>query len=97
MKDSEHSRNYYRKWRQFIIENLGGKCQWPGCTWSDNRALCIDHVVEDLKRDDPFILKGHSTAPVSRSYAYYIIEHPEQYQLLCANHNQIKEYEKRVA
>jgi hypothetical protein len=65
---------------------LGGKCNWPGCDWTDERALQIDHI------------HGGGRAEYQRSLngAMYLrkvlrTENPHlKYQLLCANHNWVK-------
>ena len=90
-KRKEYDRAYYLKYRkkcrQEIIENLGGKC--IQCGFHDWRGLQIDHV------------KGGGTKhrkQFTNSWQYYksILDQLEtgEYQLLCANCNQIKRYEQ---
>ena len=68
-----------------ILDLLGGKCM--RCGFSDFRALQVDHV------------NGGGSAAYRAglfrdafSRLREIQEHPEQYQLLCANCNWIKRY-----
>jgi len=78
-------KRYVLKTRLNIIEFLGGKCIY--CGFSDYRALQIDHI------------NGHGCNEFARLGArkFYkkVKEHPELYQLLCANCNWIKRYENK--
>lgn len=86
---------YIRKWhkdynnlhRLKLIKFLGGKC--IKCNFSDYRALQVDHIngggVKELR-------EFGSRHP--RKYLAIIKENPDKYQLLCANCNWIKKYEK---
>jgi hypothetical protein len=76
------------KVRQQIIAALGGKCQ--RCGFDDWRALQVDHVNGGGSR--------HRSTYVSMSRYYKDILASAQaqsgeYQLLCANCNQVKRYE----
>lgn len=70
------------------IEFLGGKCAWDGCGWNDIRALQIDHINRGGSREFRLI---------NDKVKYYnqVIEHPEKYQVLCANHNWIKRIQNK--
>jgi|GEM_PF-2401918 len=84
-----------RKIRMKLIEALGGKC--ARCGFSDWRALQIDHIngggTQERKK---YVPNGKGF-----SYKYYndILKRVEagskDYQLLCANCNQIKKYENK--
>lgn len=69
--------------RAELLATLGGKC--VRCGFSDARALQIDHVNGGGRRTDPY----RATA------AFYkkVVDHPDEYQLLCANCNWIKKHE----
>lgn len=79
-----------KKWKNIVFDRLGGKC--VKCGFSDHRALQIDHING----------KGcHIRAGKSRSYcSYYRLlaispDTLDNFQLLCANCNWIKRYEKQ--
>jgi hypothetical protein len=72
--------------REKCLALLGPKCNWPGCTWTDPRALQIDHI--------------HGLGGLKREPSYYTyldilkMDNPHRkYQVLCANHNWVKRYE----
>ncbi|MBI3937123.1 MAG: hypothetical protein HY323_09110 [Betaproteobacteria bacterium] len=73
-----------RDTRLRTIEHLGRKCR--RCGFEDWRALQIDHVNGDGRKDRE---RDGNRYRLFRS----IIAHPEKYQLLCANCNWIKRYE----
>lgn len=76
----------YRKLKDKIIANYGGKCSI--CGFSDSRALCIDHVNGNgLKERKRISAMGMMREIVKNNY-------PDKYQILCANCNQIKAIEK---
>ena len=75
--------------RLSLLNILGNKC--VRCGFSDMRALQIDHINSDGKKD------RIRFANPDRAYFYYLhhldeIEH--NLQLLCANCNWIKRWEK---
>lgn len=80
-----------RRLKARVFELLGKKCSWwEGCTWTDIRALQIDHVQDDGNLDRQ--MNGKDQA------ALYLrilrCERPaEKYQVLCANHNWVKRCE----
>lgn len=70
-------------YRQKLINDFGGKC--VKCGFSDWRALQFDHV------------NGNGSTMNKKLGSYrnkYIRKHPKQYQLLCANCNWIKRFER---
>ncbi len=76
-----------------VFTLLGNKCNWhEGCTWTDPRALQIDHVNDDGNDER----KRHGGDQISFYKRILRLENPqEKYQLLCACHNWIKAVEKR--
>lgn len=101
----EHGRRYYeadkerkrveqcertRERRHVMIELLGRKCRH--CGFSDLRALQIDHRNGNGSKLNKDLGIGSSSDP--RFYRY-VISHPEDFQLLCANCNWIKRYEEK--
>ena len=72
--------------RRAVLELLGGRCNWSGCDWEDDRALQIDHIYNNGAEER----RRLSTAP----FLQRVLNHPEEYQLLCANHNWIKRLEE---
>lgn len=77
-------RDYTARKRQAILAFMGGKCVI--CGFDDWRALQVDHV------------NGGGTkewARVNSPARFEMIKaNPQNYQLLCANHNWIKKYER---
>ena len=63
---------------------LGAVCKH--CGFKDKRALQIDHVKSN-GADERKLLN-------QRDILYRVIDHPEDYQVLCANCNQIKKIER---
>jgi len=78
------NREQRRQLRQKAFDLLGRLC--IRCGFSDERALQVDHIngggTEEARRLGPWKL------------AKRIIEHPEDYQILCANCNWIKRHEQ---
>ena len=77
-----------RSVRLQLIAALGGKCQQ--CDWTDPRALQVDHINSN-GAEERRTREVHSQ---SRAFIAHVLSHPDEYQLLCANHNQIKKYEE---
>ena len=75
-----------RAQRQLVIQTFGGKC--VQCGFSDWRALQIDHINGGGRQD-------RSRFATKYSYLKSVLATPDKYQLLCANCNWIKRYEKR--
>jgi hypothetical protein len=77
--------------RKEIIEAYGGKCAF--CGFDDYRALVIDHVNDDGNEDRRNGLKHPNDF-----YRHIIINgFPDKYQVLCANCNTIKEFERKFS
>lgn len=81
----KRSRTYYRELKSEIFAFFGNKCNWLGCEWTDPRALQIDHVNGGGRKE----VKEIGTHRMYRK----VRDNPTGYQLLCANHNQIKKHE----
>jgi len=82
----EYQRKLRRKWKLKAIKSLGGKC--VKCGFSDFRALQIDHIERSTEKEKRRM--GNT-----EYYKQIILESQSgKYQLLCANCNWIKRYEK---
>jgi hypothetical protein len=95
MKEGQRKKIYanrkrrHEKFRKDALDKLGGKCVI--CGFSDYRALQIDHIDGNGQTDRKNLSHlGFGTL----KYFSYIVEHPDKYQVLCANCNWIKRYEK---
>jgi hypothetical protein len=55
------------------------------CGYDDERALQIDHLAGGGKQ--------HRKNMSTNTFYLYVLAHPEEFQLLCANCNQIKRIE----
>jgi 5-methylcytosine-specific restriction endonuclease McrA len=66
-----------------VIEKLGGKC--VRCGFSDRRALHIDHKVPCGSHNRESWLDLHKK----------ILNGSDEFQILCANCNDIKKYEEK--
>lgn len=86
-KDRAHYLEHKRARRRAILEHLGGKC--ARCGFSDWRGLQIDHIGNGGCQHR----KGFSNL---WTYYKHILDHigSGEYQVLCANCNQIKRYEE---
>ena len=81
----EYARNRRKLTRQRFIHLMGGVCNC--CGFSDWRALQIDHVNGGGTRD-PKITWG-------ATYRIHVLnDKTGKYQILCANCNWIKRYDK---
>jgi hypothetical protein len=92
----DDKRAYMQEWcqksnsesKEAILNFYGRKCNWPGCTWTDPRALQLDHINGN----------GHLERKHFNDYRTKwkrVQEAPDEYQLLCANHNWVKRSEKK--
>jgi len=81
-------RRTYQKLRRQVLGMMGNKC--VVCGFNDFRALQIDHISGGGRKE----LKKLTPGGVYRK----IRDNPHligiEYQLLCANHNQIKKHER---
>jgi hypothetical protein len=82
--NSARVRMHRRRRRRELIEAFGGEC--VECGFDDERALQIDHLNGGGNQQR----KGFSNAS---AYYRYVLSHQEEFQLLCANCNQIKRIE----
>jgi hypothetical protein len=84
--DPGYRKNYYLEARFKVFELLGKVCK--RCGFLDWRALQIDHIHGN----------GAAERKQFRNSRYSqlkrVMEHPEDYQLLCANCNWIKRHEE---
>lgn len=79
--------------RRKILERLGGKC--VKCGFNDYRALQIDHIYGNGNKDREKMKKkgGHAWNKYLLSLSDEELK--KDFQLLCANCNWIKRFEKR--
>lgn len=86
-KHREYYRNSVRRLRNRVLEFCGGKC--VQCGFSDSQALQLDHI------------HGGGTTHRKARGLYGIwrdaLVNPTEFQLLCANCNWIKRYDKKEA
>jgi len=75
--------------RKQVIEMMGNECVI--CGFDDFRALQIDHINEGGSRERKKLTQQGIYRKIRDSPHLIGVE----YQLLCANHNQIKKQEKR--
>ena len=85
-------RKSLKKLRAAVLTVLGGRC--TVCGIEDRRMLQLDHI-NNTGAADRRIMGGN------QQVYRWIRNNPEEamkhYQLLCANHNAVKEYERRRA
>lgn len=75
--------------RQAVMEGYGNKCSC--CGFDDPRALALDHVNNDGAEE-----RKKWRGRMNFFYAKIIADgFPPNYQILCANCNAIKEYERQ--
>lgn len=88
-KLNQYAKDRARRFRDAVIEILGGKC--VKCGFDDKRALQIDHINGDgnIERLEG---KGFGSGYAKRVLES-VIKGENKYQLLCANHNWIKRCE----
>lgn len=79
----KYERGYGADLRTTAMMLLGGKCET--CGINDSRVLQIDHVNGGGTKENHKIK--------ARGVARRVLAHPNDYQLLCANHNWIKRFE----
>lgn len=88
-KDPREYRNYKNEQRHRLrcetILQLGSQC--IRCGFDDRRALCIDHINGGGREHRKKVGGAH--------YFREILRDLSSYQLLCANCNMIKAFEKR--
>lgn len=89
-QNQEGLRKHYWKLRIELFHLLGNKCS--SCGFTDFRALDIDHVRNN----------GNEERKIYKNYRKFlretiqkVKEDSKDYQLLCANCNRIKEFERK--
>lgn len=91
MKHKEYNHRSRRKQRNEALCVLGGKCVVCGIT--DTRMLQIDHIEAAFAIEDRALgrvqHKLYNFVRVMRKAAR------QRYQVLCANHNWLKRYDRR--
>lgn len=88
VKDSLNRRALRAKYRNEVIDRLGGSCKH--CGFSDRRALQIDHVNGNGRKEWRAAVSSEAYYRDIRNNLY-----SGKYQLLCANCNWIKRYERQ--
>ena len=82
----DYQRDYRAEWRRRALDFLGGKC--IKCGYDDWRALQIDHINGGGRKE-------HKQMKSRTAYHMHVIRTGGSgYQVLCANCNQVKKYEK---
>ena len=88
-KIKESQRKYHQKNREKLFDLLGNKC--VKCGFSDKKALQIDHINGGGRRER---IK-YNTKDFHKVVLNSLKKRENKYQILCANCNWIKRYEKR--
>lgn len=87
VKKSQYARDRWKRIRIELFEHLGGA--WcKNCKYDDYRALQIDHIYGGGRKE-------HKDNPHFKSisrWAEHVKNNSSNYQVLCANCNQIKRY-----
>lgn len=85
---SEYRKQRTQELKTKVFALFGSKCNWhEGCSWTDPRALQIDHVKDDGNLDR----RANGKDQAMLYLKILRCEKPaEKYQLLCANHNWVK-------
>lgn len=78
-------KEYTTKLKKLIYEILGDKC--VKCGFDDKRALQMDHINNDGYKE-----RWAGTNDANRYLK--VLKDPSRFQILCANCNWIKRYEK---
>lgn len=88
------ARRRYRRYRERLLTLLGGKCRRG---FNDPRALQIDHVFNDGAEDRRKLRIKKNGSGAYQNYIAHVIKNIDsgRYQILCANCNAIKEFERR--
>lgn len=84
----DSTRKTTRERRISALMFLGGRCEH--CGFNDARALQFDHINGDGAKHRREMI-GHSSWQSSTA----VLKHPEMFQVLCANCNWIKRYDKQ--
>lgn len=78
-----------KKLRSELLALLGDRCAVPRCPNEDPRGWCVDHVNGGGRAERAEV------AAASRAFVERVRSNPDEYQILCAYHNQIKKVEER--
>lgn len=70
-----------------LLTEIGG-CICKNCGFDDWRALQVDHVNGGGRQEH----RTNKALKSAKRYHEHILKNPEQYQILCANCNNIKKY-----
>ena len=82
-------RNKRQRLRKEVMEGYGGKCS--SCGFDDPRALALDHVNDNGAEE-----RKEWRGKMDFFYQKIIADgFPADYQILCANCNSIKEFERQ--
>jgi hypothetical protein len=90
IKNRSKEKMWYKGLRDKVFKLLGNKCVNPfniehsDIFLTDVRCLQVDHI-----HGGGYKQRKQMT---TKQYFEYILEHPNEFQLLCANCNQIKRY-----
>ena len=85
--ERERAKTHNRRRRLKFLDDMGGCC--ATCGFSDPRALQVDHINSDGASERAEKGFRHD----SNKWYAHVLAHPDRYQLLCANCNQIKRIE----
>ncbi len=89
LNSNAHNRVVYSKLRLALLGALGSVC--CRCSFSDSRALQVDHVngggFKEIRKS------GYSSIGYVKMVLAKVLSGSSEYQLLCANCNQIKKHE----
>ena len=86
LTENQQQNERARELRTAVISVLGAKC--IRCRFDDPRALQVDHPNGGGR-------KQRAKFQYVKEYYSYILSHPEEFDLLCANCNWIKRAERK--
>ena len=89
-RQGKYMKEYDRKLRKQVLDLLGGICK--RCGIDDVRVLQIDHIAGNGYKE--MRENGWCGGRAHRYYRHILEVSGEGYQVLCANCNWIKRYEK---
>lgn len=82
------------RWKQTILDRYGNQCAI--CGFNDMRALQLDHINDNGSQERKDL--GSQKFSGVKFYEYLIKQGlPDGYQILCANCNNIKQWNKNKA
>lgn len=80
-------KRYRQRWKERVLDALGHQCN--RCGFSDERALQVDHINGGGARHKRTL--GGDQIALYR----YVMSHPYEFQILCANCQWIKRVDKQ--